>query len=71
MVAYVSIIASRQLQPSGIFLMAPSVGIIDYLEFMPTPHKCLIDVLMGWQDEVVSVTSVFEWALQHKAKLHL
>lgn len=69
--AYISIIASRQLQPSGIFLMAPAVGIIDYPELMPTPHKCLIEVAMGWQDEVVNVTSVFEWALQHKSNLHL
>jgi alpha/beta superfamily hydrolase len=69
--AYVSIIASRQLQPSGIFLMAPAVGITDYPELMPRSYECLTEVVMGWQDEVINVTSVFEWALLHNTNLHL
>lgn len=69
--AYVSIIASRQLKPIAIFLMAPAVGFSTYPEIMPNPNSCLVEVVMVWKNEVVSVSRVFAWALQHKTNLHI
>ena len=68
---YVSTVASHKLKPAGLFLMAPAFGLAGYAERRPEPHPCDIEVVMGWQDEVIPPGAVIDWAQQHSARLHL
>lgn len=68
---YVSTVASRQRKPDGLFLMAPAFGLAGYAERRPAPHPCDIEIVMGWQDEVIAPAQVIDWAQQHHARLHL
>ena len=68
---YVSTVSSRKLKPAGLFLMAPAFGLAGYAERRPEPHPCDIEVVMGWQDEVIPPGAVVDWAQQHSARLHL
>lgn len=68
---YVSIVASRALHASGLFLMAPAIGLPGYAEAMPTTDTRQISIVHGWSDDVVPVRKVFDFAGQHKADLHI
>ena len=68
---YVSVVASRSRKPNGIFLIAPAFGLAGYDEAHPPPYDCDIEIVMGWQDEVISADQVFEWASKYRARLHL
>jgi len=68
---YVSVVASRQLKPVGLFLMAPALGVAGYAEPQPEPCTCDTEIVMGWQDEVISPMQVIDWSRQHGARLHL
>lgn len=68
---YVSIIASRELHVSGLFLMAPAIGLPGYNEPLPTTATRPICIVHGWNDNVVPVQKVFAFAAQHKADLHI
>ncbi len=68
---YVSIVASRALHASGLFLMAPAIGLPGYAEPMPTTGTRQICIVHGWNDYVVPVRKVFDFAEEHKAALHI
>ena len=68
---YVSIIASGALHASGLFLMAPAIGLPGYDEQVPTTATRQICIVHGWNDDVVPVRKVFDFAKQHKAELHI
>lgn len=68
---YVSIVASRELNPSGLFLMAPAIGLPRYDELAPTTNTQQLCIVHGWSDSVVPVENVFDFARQHKADLHI
>lgn len=67
---YVATVASRQLRPRGLFLMAPAVGIPGY-DADTTPVAERVDVVHGWNDELISADKVVTWSQQHAANLHL
>lgn len=69
--AYVATVASRQCRPDGLFLLAPAFGLPGYAERRPEPHACDLEVVMGWEDEVIPPVQVFEWAKHYRARLHL
>lgn len=68
---YVSTRASEQLKPDGLVLMAPAFGMADYPVPYPIPHASNVAVVHGWQDEVIPVSHVIEWAKQHQIRLQL
>lgn len=68
---YVSIVASRRLQPDGLFLMAPAIGLPNYGESSPEPGTSNVEIVMGWQDEVVSPAQIVTYAQGLRARLHL
>lgn len=68
---YVSTRASKQLKPAGLVLMAPAFGMADYPVPYPTPHASDVAVVHGWQDEVIPVNHVIEWAKEHQIRLQL
>ncbi len=68
---YVSTVASRQLRPTGLFLMAPAFYLSGYGEQEPRPEAKLTSIVHGWNDEVVPVENAIRFARRHRCELHL
>jgi len=68
---YVVTAASRVIQPVGLFLIAPALGMAGYAEPMPEPHSRQLSVVHGWGDDVVPFDNILEFARSHQAMLHL
>jgi alpha/beta superfamily hydrolase len=68
---YVAAIASRHLNPDGLFLMAPAFGIEGYREQCPTPAARKITVVHGLNDMIVPCRNSVDFALKYHAELHL
>lgn len=68
--AYVSAVASGQIRPRGLFLLAPAVDIPGYAGDT-TPRAEVADTVHGWQDELIPPEVVIGWARRHGARLHL
>jgi hypothetical protein len=68
---YVSCVASESLRPTGLFLLAPAIGLDGYRLQNPVPGTDNVEIVMGWQDELIPVSNVINFALRQKARLHL
>jgi len=68
---YVVTVASRVVQPLGLFLMAPAIGMPGYMEPMPEPHARELSVVYGWGDDVVPLETVLEFARTYQTMLHI
>lgn len=68
---YVAAVASAHLQPCGLFLLAPAVGLPGYAIPEPLPVAPRISVVHGWNDEVVPADHVLRFARGCHARLHL
>lgn len=66
---YVVTLASQQVRPAGLFLMAPAFGLTGYAAPMPSPFCPEVTVVHGWDDNIVPADSVLEFARQHRAML--
>ena len=69
--AYVSLVASEQLRPKGLYLLAPAISLEGYAIQDPGPHAEVTVAVHGWDDEVVPVESVLRFAQRHAIELHL
>lgn len=69
--AYLSLVASRTIRPDGLFLLAPAVQIPFYPEFEPPPHARQVEIIHGWQDEIIPVNFVIDYARKFQTTLHL
>ncbi len=67
---YVSAIASRELRPKGLFLLAPAVYMPGYAE-EPAPRAERIEIVHGWHDTVIPVEHAIRLARTCSARLHL
>lgn len=69
---YVATIASQQLVPKGLFLMAPAFSLPGYYEeSYPTPKAEKITIVHGWRDDIIAPSSSFRFAELYRAQLHL
>lgn len=68
---YVSCVASEILRPTGLFLMAPAIGMPGYAVHAPLPYAQKLEIVMGWRDEVIPPQHVIDFAQTHRATLHL
>lgn len=68
---YVAIRASQKLQPTGLFLMAPAIGIPGYADHELAPGCRQISVVHAWEDDIIPVGNVIAWSERYKAELHL
>ncbi len=70
---YVVTAASRQLQPVGLFLLAPAFGMPGYpaadRDPEPVAEHCL--AIHGWRDGVVPPAQVIAWAERYRRELLL
>ncbi len=68
---YVATLASRQIQPAGLFLMAPAFCLAGYAEQNPVPCAGRVWVIHGWRDAVVPVENAIGFSRRHAAELHV
>ena len=68
---YVSTIASQQLRPQGLFLMAPAFCLPGYEDQNPVPIAKKVCVVHGWRDNVVPPANSMEIARRYRGDLHL
>ena len=68
---YVSTVASAELNPAGLFLLAPAVYLANYAVQDPIPRAGKVMIVHGWGDEVVPPENVIRFARQHRSTLHL
>ncbi len=68
---YVSCVASAKLMPSGVFLMAPAIGMPGYGVQNLEPKAKYFSIVMGWQDEIIPAQNVITFAQSQRAELHL
>lgn len=68
--AFISALASRRVACSGLFLLAPPIDISGFplrLDASAVP----IEIVHGWDDELIPAASVFAWAAPRRARLQL
>jgi len=68
---YVATIASQQLVPKGLFLMAPVFFLPGYAEQYPAPKAEKVTIVHGWRDDIIAPSSSFRFAEIYRAQLHL
>jgi pimeloyl-ACP methyl ester carboxylesterase len=79
---YVSTVASSKLSQTGLrlkglFLLAPAFYMSDlrknsgYQVYEPIPDAELVEIVHGWNDEVVPAAHAVRFAQKNKANLHL
>lgn len=68
---YVALKASQLLETTGLFLMAPAIGLSGYTDQSPKPGCREVCVVHAWQDEVIPASNVISWSELHQAELHL
>lgn len=68
---YVSTIASQQLKPDGLFLLAPAFGIPHYAEQYPVPNAKRTLIVHGWRDSVVPASNSIHFAKSNRVELYL
>jgi alpha/beta superfamily hydrolase len=68
--AYTSLVASEQINPLGVFLLAPALYIDRYMvQTYPIPNVC--EIIHGWDDDIISFNNSIKFANIAKCSLHL
>jgi len=68
---HVSAAVSAQLPTRAMFLLAPAFFMPGFEQFTPTPARCPIAIVHGWNDTVVPVENSIKFARMHKTALHV
>lgn len=69
--AYVSTLASSELKPDGLFLLAPAFYMPGYDSADLQPHAKRTSVVAGWNDEVIPVENMIRFAQTYQTELHV
>ncbi|KAA3606886.1 MAG: alpha/beta hydrolase [Calditrichaeota bacterium] len=68
---YVSLVSSKELNPDGLFVLAPAVFLEGFEIQNPKPTAKIIEIVQGWNDVVVPTENVISYANENKITLHL
>lgn len=68
---YVATVAASNNPCTGLFLMAPAFYLGGYADLDHLTLDCPVDIVHGWQDEVVPVANSWRFAHQRQLNLHL
>jgi alpha/beta superfamily hydrolase len=68
---YVAAAASPALQPAGLFLLAPAVGLPGYPVAVLPAAAPLVSIVHGWDDAIVPLANVLAFARSYSASLHV
>lgn len=69
--AYVSIAASHKLPARGLFLLAAAVMLPEYPESATLPNCSRVEMVHGWDDEIIPVEQAIAYARRADCSLHL
>ncbi|MEM7183859.1 MAG: YqiA/YcfP family alpha/beta fold hydrolase [Spirochaetota bacterium] len=69
--SYVATQASQSLQVDGLFLLAPAFYIPEYGEPAPPPKARHCTIVHGWNDELIPVGKIYQYAQQYQIPLHI
>jgi alpha/beta superfamily hydrolase len=69
--AHVCTTVSTQVLTGGLFLLAPAFFMPGYERYTPAPPACPVDIVHGWNDEIVPVENSIRYARQYKSALHI
>ena len=71
----IKLLTKEQLVPSGaskgLFLLAPAFFMPGYERYTPAPPACPVDMVHGWNDDIVPVENSIRYARQYKCTLHV
>lgn len=68
---YVVLRASKVLPTVGLFLLAPAVGLDGYQNPVSEPGCECVTIVHAWQDDIIPVRNVINYAERYQAELHL
>lgn len=68
---YVSARAACQLKVDGLFLLAPAFHIPGYAQSDPRPNVRHMEIVHGWQDQIIPWEHSTRWASSCLCTLHL
>ena len=68
---HVAAAVSAQLPTRAMFLLAPAFYMRGFEQHTPTPAKCPIAIVHGWNDDVVPVENSIRFARLHSTALHI
>ncbi|QWF69600.1 alpha/beta hydrolase [Methylomonas paludis] len=68
---YVATVAAENIQPQGLFLIAPAFYLPGYARTTFNPAAADIEVFHGWQDNVVPPENVWRFCQTHHARLNM
>jgi len=66
----VSALTSEHFRPDGMFLLAPAFGLYE-ANPNPQPFSDLVEIVHGWDDEIVPVENSLIYASQYRISLHI
>ncbi|HEY0943162.1 MAG TPA: alpha/beta fold hydrolase [Steroidobacter sp.] len=69
--AHVCTTVSTQVPTRGLFLLAPAFFMPGYEKYTPAPPACPVDIVHGWNDDIVPVENSIRYARQYKCALHI
>lgn len=69
--AYVSLAAARSLPVAGLFLVAPALYLPGYKHHVFSNLPTVIDLIHGWDDDVIPVENSIRFAKLHRVPLHV
>ncbi|NVN90459.1 MAG: alpha/beta hydrolase [Desulfuromonadales bacterium] len=69
--AYVATVASENIRPAGLFLMAPALYLSGYACHKPVPCCVKTVIVHGWNDDIVPPGNSIRFAQEHQVELHL
>lgn len=68
---HVAAAVSREVPTRGMFLLAPAFFMRGYEQYTPQPAACPIEIVHGWNDDIVPAQNSIRFAQQYKSTLHL
>ncbi len=68
---YGALLASKQLKPEALLLLAPALNLEGYGEPDPKPVAGEATIIHGWDDTLIDPVTVFDFAAKHRSTLHM
>ena len=66
--SYVSTVASQEIKPAGLFLMAPAFYREGYEYQNPDLSAGIAMIVHGWDDELIPADDIIRYAKEHKTR---
>ena len=68
---HVATAAATDVDPAGLFVLAPAYYMEGYEDLTPTPPDVPIEIVHGWHDDIVPVENSIRFAAECAATLHI